>query len=90
LVVGCGDAAEVSVFESVGVSFDGDDVGVVDEAVDHGGGDGVVAEDVAPASEGFVAGDDERGAFVAGGDVWFPPDRGGFLYAASRSGAAAS
>jgi len=41
---------------------------VVDEAVDHGGGDDVVAEDLAPAAEGFVAGDDEAGAFVAGGD----------------------
>src|SRR5689334_4398501 len=35
---GRGDAAEVSVFEPVGVAFEGDDVGVVDEAVDHGGG----------------------------------------------------
>ena len=43
-----GDAAEVSVFEPVAVSFQGDDVGVVDEAVDHGGGDRVVAEDLAP------------------------------------------
>jgi hypothetical protein len=41
---GRGDAAEVLVFEAVAVSFQGDDVGVVDEAVDHGGG-GVVAED---------------------------------------------
>jgi hypothetical protein len=35
----------------------GDDVGVVDEAVDHGGGD-VVTEDLAPADERLVAGDD--------------------------------
>lgn len=35
---GCRDAAEVAVFEPVAVSFQGDDVGVVDEAVDHGGG----------------------------------------------------
>jgi hypothetical protein len=48
-----GDAAEVSVFEPVAVSFQGDDVGVVDEAVDHGG-DGVVAEDLAPAAERFA------------------------------------
>jgi hypothetical protein len=45
---GRGDAAEVSVFKPVAVSFQGDDVGVVDEAVDHGGGDRVVAEDLAP------------------------------------------
>jgi hypothetical protein len=37
----------------------GDDFGVVHEPVDHGGGDDVVAEDLAPAAEGLVAGDDE-------------------------------
>ena len=62
------DAAEVAVFEPVGVAFEGDDFGVVDEPVDHGGGDDVVAEDFAPAAEGLVAGDDQAGAFVAGGD----------------------
>ena len=41
---------------------------MVDEAVDHGGGDDVVAEDLAPAAKWFVAGDDQRGAFVAAGD----------------------
>jgi hypothetical protein len=65
---GRGDAAEVSVLEPVGVALEGDDVGVVDEPVDHGCGDDVVAEDLAPASEWLVAGDDEAGAFVAGGD----------------------
>jgi hypothetical protein len=59
-------AAEVAVFESVAVSFEGDDFGVVHEPVDHGCGNDVVAEDFAPAAEGFVAGDDQRGAFVAG------------------------
>jgi hypothetical protein len=41
LVVGRdgGDAAEVSVFDAVAVSFERDNFGVVDEAVDHGGGD---------------------------------------------------
>jgi site-specific DNA recombinase len=48
-------------------SVGGDDFGVVDEAVDHGGGDGV-AEDLAPPAEGLVAGDDEAGPFVAAGD----------------------
>ena len=65
---GGGDAAEVSVFEAVGVAAQVDDFGVVDEAVDHRGSDDVVAEDLAPASEGLVAGDDEGGSFVAGGD----------------------
>jgi hypothetical protein len=41
-----GDAAEVPVLEPVGVAFEGDDVGVVDEPVDHGGGDDLVAEDL--------------------------------------------
>lgn len=36
---GCG-------LEAVGVAFGGDDVGVVDESVDHRGGDGVVSEDL--------------------------------------------
>ncbi len=56
---GGGDSAEVVVLEPVGVALEGDDVGVVDEPVDHGGGDGVVAEDLAPAAELLVAGDDE-------------------------------
>ena len=64
----CWDASQVAIFESVGVAFEGDDFGVVDEPVDHGGGDDVVAEHFAPASEGFVGGDDQGGAFVAGGD----------------------
>ena len=38
---------------------------MVDEAVDHGCGDGVVAEDFAPRGERLVAGDDEAGVFVA-------------------------
>jgi hypothetical protein len=40
----------------------------VGEPVDHGGGDERVADDFAPAAEGLVAGDDDRGSFVAGGD----------------------
>jgi hypothetical protein len=32
------------------------------------GGDDVVAEDLAPATERLVGGDDQRGAFVAAGD----------------------
>src|SRR6266540_6628066 len=68
-VGGCGgDAAEVSVLEPVAVAFEGDDFGVVDEPVDHGGGDHVVAEYLAPAAEDLVGGDDEAGPFVARGD----------------------
>jgi hypothetical protein len=40
----------------------------VDEPVDHGCGNDVVTEDIAPADEGFVAGDDQARAFVAGRD----------------------
>ena len=40
----------------------------MDEAVDHRGGDDVVAEDLAPGGEGLVGGDDQRGAFVAARD----------------------
>ena len=43
-------------------------MGVVDEAVDQGGGDHRVAEDFAPGFEAAVAGDDDRAAFVAARD----------------------
>ena len=39
-----GNPAEVPVLEPAGVAVEGDDVGVVDEPVDHGGGDLVWAE----------------------------------------------
>ena len=45
--VGWGDAAEVAVAEPVAVAFEGYDVGVVDEPVDHGGDD-VVTEYLSP------------------------------------------
>ena len=44
-----------------------EDLGVVDEPVDHRGGDDVVAEDLAPAGERLVAGDDHRRALGQGG-----------------------
>jgi len=40
----------VAVFEPVAVAFECDDVGVVDETIDHGCGDDIVAEDFAPAA----------------------------------------
>ena len=40
---------------------------MVDDAVDHRGGDGLVAEDASPATERQVAGQDEPGVFVAAG-----------------------
>lgn len=41
---------------------------MVHEAVDHGCGDDVVAEDFTPPADGLVAGHDQAGAFVAGRD----------------------
>src|SRR5262245_58808366 len=52
----------------VGVAGEGEDLGVVDEPVDHGGGYDVVGEGLAPAPEGQVGGDHDRALFVAAGD----------------------
>ena len=60
-----GRPPEVAVFESVAVAFEADDVGVVDEPVDHRGGDDGISEHFAPATERFVRRDDQAGAFVA-------------------------
>ena len=54
-----GAGTEVAVFEPVGIAFEAEDLGVVDEAVDHCGGGHVVAEDLAPRGERLVAGDDQ-------------------------------
>jgi hypothetical protein len=61
-------AAQVAVAQPVAVALEADDLGVVDQPVDHGRGDHVVAEDLAPAAEWLVRGHDQRGAFVAGRD----------------------
>ena len=55
VVVGCvgGDASEFASSHAVGVALEGVDLGMVDQAVDHGSGDGVVAEDLAPANWGW-------------------------------------
>lgn len=44
------------------------DVGVVDDAVDHGCGDGLVAEHASPAAEWQVGGEDQPGVLVAAAD----------------------
>jgi len=41
-------------FEPVAGAFEADHLGMVNDAVDHRGGDGEVAEDIAPAGEGQV------------------------------------
>ena len=60
------EAVDAASAEAVAGAFEGEDVGVVDDAVDHGGGDGLVAEDASPAGEGQVRGEDQGGVFVAG------------------------
>src|SRR6266542_4098226 len=49
-------------------SLGGDDVAVVQQPVQDGGGEDVVAEDLAPFAERLVAGEQDRAAFVAAGD----------------------
>ena len=45
-----GEGVDASVSEPVAGSLEGEDVGVVDDAVDHGGGDDLVSEHAAPAN----------------------------------------
>ena len=49
-------------------SLRAEDLGVVDETIDHRGGGHVVAEDLTPRGERLVAGDDHRRALVAARD----------------------
>src|SRR5690348_15352262 len=60
-------AAEL-VLETVAGSVDREDFAVMEEAVEDGGGDDVVAEELAPAIERYVAGDHQRTPRVAGRD----------------------
>ena len=70
LLLSCcrGDAAQVTVLEPVGVALERDYLGVVDEPVDHRGGDDVVAEHLAPPAERLVAGHDQARSLVPGRD----------------------
>src|SRR5712691_12226980 len=58
----------VVVFHAPAGPVDGDDVAVVEEAVEDGGGEDLVGEDLAPLAEGLVAGDDDGAFLVAAGD----------------------
>src|SRR5208283_3359866 len=49
-VIVTGHPPEIAAFQPVAVAFQVDDLGVMDEAVDHGGGNGVVAEDLTPST----------------------------------------
>ena len=52
----------------VGGAVDRQDDAVVEQAVEDGGGDGGVVEDLAPAGDAAVGGEDDRAVFVAAGD----------------------
>ena len=54
--------------EPVALALNGQRDAVVEDAVEDGSGEHVVAEDLAPLSEGLVAGDEQRAAFVAAAD----------------------
>ena len=56
------------VLEPVTRSVDGEDMADVEQPVEDGGGDDVVAKELAPAVESDVRGDQERAFGVAGGD----------------------
>ena len=45
--------SEVAVFEAVGIAFEAEDFGVMDEPVDHRGGGHVITEDLAPGRVGI-------------------------------------
>src|SRR4051794_41849604 len=60
-------SGEVAVFEAVGVAFEGEDLGVVDESVDHGGGGDGVAEKLSPRPERVFWGGEQTPAPAAGG-----------------------
>jgi len=60
-----GQRRDAGVLEPVGAALEGDDVGMVDDPVDHCRGDDLVSEDVSPAGEDEVAGQDQRGVLVA-------------------------
>jgi hypothetical protein len=53
-----GRGGEVAILEAVGVAAEGEDLGVVNEPVDHRGGDDVVAEPLATSAERLVASHD--------------------------------
>jgi len=62
-----GQEFDLVVPEPVAGALEGDDLSVVDDAVDHRGGDDLASEDIAPAGEAQVRGQDQRGVFIAGG-----------------------
>ncbi len=67
--MGIGDGVLDAVFHAEAFGFDEDGFGVVEEAVEDGGGDGGVSvENGGPVFERFVGGEDDGAALVAGAD----------------------
>ena len=60
-----GEAVLASVAGAVDGDGDGDDVAVVQEAVEDRGRQDLVSEHLSPFAEGLVRGQDDRAAFVA-------------------------
>jgi len=54
--------------ESVAVALDVDDLAVVQQPVEDGGGDHGIPEELLPVGEAFVGGDDRGASLVAVGD----------------------
>src|SRR6516225_2871227 len=55
-------------FETVGPTFDGEDLGVMDEAIDKRDDAGGVGKDLSPFGKGPVGGDDGAGLLIAATD----------------------
>ena len=62
----------------VGVAVEVEDDGAVQEPVEHRGGDGGVAEDLAPGTVGPVRGEHDRGLQIALADDLAPRVRAAF------------
>lgn len=60
--------SESSLSEAVAVAFDAQDRRVMQESIEDSGGDGVVAEEFGPLTDGFVGGADGARALLAVGD----------------------
>ena len=60
--------AFLRLLEAIGFALDGEDLGVVDQAIDHGDDAGGVWKDLAPFGEGPVGGDDRAVVLVSAAD----------------------
>src|SRR5262245_25556819 len=65
---GADEAGLELVLQAIGIAPDVEGDGVVEDAIQDRGGDDPVAEDLAPAAEALVAGQDHRAALVAATD----------------------